>query len=205
MLRQDGTVQAISPEGPSNAERAFPGVPERWGATAAEAEAPYPCDELAEAPHIALTRAIDVDAPVTVIFRWLCQLRTAPYSYDWVDNLGRRSPRELTPGLDKLEPGQRFTVATITSFATDQHITGRATPAAERLFGLISLTYAVASRGPYRSRLISRLNVHQPSRLWEKARYRFLAWGDLIMMRKQLRTLKGLAEQQVTDSGTIAR
>jgi hypothetical protein len=127
------------------------------------------------------------------------------YSYDWVDNLGRRSPRELTPGLDKLEPGQRFTVATITSFATDQHITGRATPAAERLFGLISLTYAVASRGPYRSRLISRLNVHQPSRLWEKARYRFLAWGDLIMMRKQLRTLKGLAEQQVTDSGTIAR
>jgi hypothetical protein len=127
------------------------------------------------------------------------------YSYDWVDNLGRRSPGELTPGLDQLAPGQKFTVATITSYATDHHITGRATPAAERLFGVISLTYAVVSRGAYRSRWIIRLDLHQPTRLWQKARYRFLAWGDLIMMRKQLRTLKGLAEQQVTDSGTIAR
>ena len=55
------------------------------------------------------------------------------------------------------------------------------------------------------SRLIIRLDVHRPTRLWAKARYRFLAWGDLIMMRKQLRTLKGLAEQQVTNSDTIAR
>jgi len=205
MLRQDGWVRAISPDGPCNPGQVSTGLPERWGATAAEAEATYPCDGLAEAPYIALTRAIDVDAPGPVVFRWLCQLRDAPYSYDWVDNLGRRSPRELTPGPDQLEPGQRFTIATITSFATDHHITGRATPAAERLFGVISLTYAVVSRGPHRSRLIIRLDVHRPTRLWEKARYRFLSWGDLIMMRKQLRTLKGLAEQQVTNSDTIAR
>jgi hypothetical protein len=205
MLRQDGAMKANSPGAQDNPGRAPPGLPQRWGATTAEAEATYPCDGLAEAPYIALTRAIDVDAPVTVVFRWLCQLRIAPYSYDWVDNLGRRSPRELTPGLDQLERGQSFTVATITSFATDHHITGRATLAAERLFGLISLTCAVTSRGPYRSRLIIRLDVHQPTRLWEKARYRFLAWGDLIMMRKQLRTLKDFAEQQVTDSDTIAR
>ena len=198
-------MRAISPGRPDDPERVSPGLPERWGATAAEAKATYPCDRLAEAPYVALTRAVDVDAPVSVIFQWLCQLRAAPYSYDWVDNLGRRSPRVLTPGLDQLQPGQSFTVATITSFATDHHITGRATPAAERLFGIISLTYAVARRGPYRSRLIVRLDVHQPTRLWEKARYRFLSWGDLIMMRKQLRMLKGLAEQQVTNSDTIAR
>ena len=198
-------MQAILPEGPDDPERVPSGLPERWGATAAEAEVTYPCDRLADAPYVALTRAVDIAAPATVIFRWLCQLRTAPYSYDWVDNLGRRSPRELTPDLDQLQPGQRFMVTTITSFVTDHHITGRATPAAERLFGLISLTYAVTSRGPYRSRLIIRLDVHQPTRLWQKARYRFLAWGDLIMMRKQLRTLRSLAEQQVADSGTIAR
>ena len=205
MLGHDETVQANLPEGSDETKRVSSGLPERWGATAAEAEATYPCDELADAPYIALTRAIDVEAPVTVIFRWLCQLRAAPYSYDWVDNLGRRSPRKLTPGLNQLEPGQSFMVVTITSFATDHHITGLATPTARRLFGVISLTYAVASRGPHGSRLISRLDVHQPTRLWEKVRYRFLAWGDLIMMRKQLRTLKDLAEQQMTDSGTIAK
>ena len=75
----------MSPEGSDQTWRISRGRPERWGATAAEAEATYPCDELAEAPHIALTRAIDVDAPVAVIFRSLCQLRAAPCSYDWVD------------------------------------------------------------------------------------------------------------------------
>jgi hypothetical protein len=150
MLRQHGTVQAISPEGPSNAEQVSPGVPERWGATAAEAEAPYPCDDLAEAPYIALTRAIDIEAPGHRDLPVAVSTAGCALQHDWVDNLARRSPRELTPGLDQLEHGQGFTVATITSFATDHHITGRATPAAERLFGLISLTYAVTSRGPYR-------------------------------------------------------
>lgn len=142
---------------------------------------------------------MDVAAPPSVVFRWLCQLRQAPYSYDWADNSGRRSPRQLTPGLDRLQVGQKLLVVTITSFARDEHLTGRATPKAARLYGLISLTYRVRTEGERDSRLVARLVIRRPRRGWETARYFLLAWGDLLMTRKQLLTLKELAE---VDGGT---
>jgi hypothetical protein len=45
------------------------------------------------------------------VVRWLCQLRAAPYAYDWLDNWGKQSPRQLIPGLENLKLGQ--TVMTI--------------------------------------------------------------------------------------------
>ena len=170
------------------------GLPEHWNSTPREAVATYPCDEFSEAPYQSLTRAVDVDAPPALVFRWLCQLRAAPYSYDLIDNWGRRSPRELTPGLDQLAVGQFLLVATVASFVRDEHITGRATPAAARVFGLLALTYQINPRDAG-SRLIGRLNVRPPHRVWDQARYALLAWGDLIMMRKQLLTFKALAER----------
>jgi hypothetical protein len=174
------------------------GLPERWNATPEEAGATFPCDALAPRGFVALTRAIDVDTSPPLVFRWLCQLRAAPYSYDWIDNFGHRSPRQLTPGLDDLRAGQRFMIGTITSFVPNQHITARARPDAERLFGVISLTYQVISRGPGASRMLVRLDVHPPNRLWERVRYLALAWGDVIMMRKQLLTLKDRAESSAS-------
>jgi hypothetical protein len=39
------------------------------------------------------------------------------------DNLGRRSPRELTPGLDQLQVGQRImTIFHLASFEPDRHL-----------------------------------------------------------------------------------
>ena len=62
-------------------------------------------------------------APAEVVYRWLCQLRVAPYSYDWIDNRGRRSPRELTPGLEQLAEGQTVMIFRLVSFAWGRHLT----------------------------------------------------------------------------------
>ena len=81
-----------------------PVIGDRWGATDAEVATAQPCDVLAGPDARAADRAISIDAPVDVVFRWCCQLRAAPYSYDWIDNLGRRSPR-CHPASRRCRPG----------------------------------------------------------------------------------------------------
>lgn len=106
-----------------------------WGATESERRATYPCEAFAAEPYQRYLRAVEVDADPAVTFRWVCQLKVAPYSYDWIDNLGRRSPRQLTAGTDELAPGQRFMIGRIVDFEAGRHITAVSTPGAARLFG----------------------------------------------------------------------
>lgn len=172
---------------------AWPAAVSQWGSTAAERARRYPCDGLIEAPAASLYRAIDVEAPQEVVFRWLCQLRAAPYSYDKLDNFGRRSPQELTPGLERLEPGQR--VATI--FRLVEFEPGESLTILSRgpVFGEVACTYWAKRVDEERSRIVVKL-------VWKPARGRVLGSlerlllppGDLVMMRRQLLNLKGLAE-----------
>jgi hypothetical protein len=159
-----------------------------WGATAQERAMGLPCDELLAGPSLRLHRAVSIDAPPAVVFRWLCQLKLAPYSYDLIDNLGRRSPRELTPGAERLAVGQRFmTIFALACFASDEQITLRARRTA--------VTYALISRGRC-TRLLARVLFEVPGAGLRAAMTgRAMAVADLLMMRKQLLTLKTLAEQ----------
>jgi hypothetical protein len=115
-----------------------------WGSTAPERASSYPCDAVLPSGK-SLFRAVDVAAPVDVVYRWLCQLRLAPYSYDWLDNFGKRSPRALTPGLERLAVGQRaMRVFSIVDFALNDHITvATATAGAKRILGNVVVTYRV--------------------------------------------------------------
>lgn len=161
---------------------------ESWGENAAERELALPCDEVLEGPTRRLHRAIDVPAGAAATFPWLCQLRAAPYSYDLLDNLGRRSPRTLDPSLQDLQVGQRFmTIFSLHSLAPDRHITLRWR---QRL----AITYALLAQGPDRCRLLVRVCfVPSEGRLAGAAYRHLFPAGDLVMMRKQLRTLAALA------------
>jgi len=167
-----------------------------WGSTAAEREASYPCEEFVPGATLAVFRAIDISAPVPVVFRWLCQLRVAPYSYDLLDNLGRRSPRELTPGADELEVGQRImTIFYLASFERDRQMTIVCDGIGKKLLGDASSTYTVAPAGDG-SRMVLKLAWIPPGGRLLGAVYRpTLPWFDLFMMRKQFLTLKRLAEE----------
>ena len=169
-----------------------------WGSTAAERAASLPCDRLLADPDDVLHRAVDVAAPVPVLFRWLCQLRVAPYSYDWIDNFGRRSPRRLVPGLEQLAAGQRvMRIFRLADYEVDRHLTlVLDDPLGRRVFGEIAGTYHVAP-GERGARLVVRLLVRRPG-----VPFGWLApllpAGDLVMMRKQLLTLKALAERRLS-------
>ena len=158
----------------------------------------FPCDSLLPTADEALFRAVSIAAPAPVVFRWLCQLRAAPYSYDWLDNLGQRSPRHLLAGLEVLATGQRvMTIFRLVDFQYDHHLTLLLRqPRAKRLLGDVAVSYVVAPSAPGHCRLIAKLLVCYP--VWSRGRVlqRCFAWGDLLMMRKQLLTLKVLAETQ---------
>lgn len=166
---------------------------ERWGTTTAERKSRYPCEAYATKPYRRYLRAVDVDVDPAVTFRWLCQLKIAPYSYDWIDQLGRRSPRTLTPGAGQLEIGQRFMIARIVEFELGRHITAVSTSGASLIFGPLALTYQVEPRGCCGSRIVAAMSVTASS-LPGRVRRELLGWGDLVMMRKQLLTLKACAE-----------
>lgn len=169
-------------------------VADSWGTTSEERERTYPCDALAGDDWPALYRSVSVRARPATVFRWLCQLRKAPYSYDWLDNFGRKSPRTLTRGLEKLAVGQRvMTIFRLASFEPDSHLTLElGSPRSKLAHAFVS--YVVSGDGDG-SRLTAKIVCRPLETRPGRALFRALAWGDLAMMRKQLLTLKRLAER----------
>jgi hypothetical protein len=161
-------------------------IGERWGVTDQEVALHYPCDDLLAPPLLAVWRGITVDVPAADVWPWLCQLRLAPYSYDWLDNLGRRSPRELR-GLPDPEPGERFSsvggrfaIGRVLSVEHEKHLTAE-------IMGAV-MSYVLLAQGET-TRLVLKI-VMRRSHWYATA----AAVGDWPMARRQLKNLKALAE-----------
>jgi len=171
-------------------------IGDRWGVSESEILRSYPCDDFVASPAVRAWRGVSVAASAEAVWPWVAQVRLAPYSYDWIDNLGRRSPRELA-GLHEPKAGDRFTTAggravgRIVSVDPGTQLTGA-------ILGAF-VSYVLVPQQHDETRLLFKL-VLQATR-WPAIG---LCMGDLIMARRQLLNFKQLAERhqrQVTASG----
>jgi hypothetical protein len=173
-----------------------------WGTALQERLLDFPCDHLIEVCDDTYFRGISIKASPEVIFRWLCQMRIAPYSYDWIDNLGRQSPRKLSSELDELSVGQDvMTIFELVDFRSGHHLTIRVkrNRFALRMFGDVAVSYIIVPKNAGNCRLLVKLIVKYPLGLVGRLMRLLLPWGDLVMMRRQLLNFKELAEQMAPD------
>lgn len=169
-------------------------IGDRWGVSQAETERRFPCDVLVPEPTLEAWRGVTVRARPEHVWPWVTQIRLAPYSYDWLDNLGRRSPRDLR-GLPEPVVGEPFTTAfgwwrvgRIVAVEPGEHLTGT-------IMGAVMSYVLVADDQGGWTRLL--LKIVTPG---GRAVAPLLSLGDLIMARRQLLNLAALAERTAAAS-----
>jgi hypothetical protein len=169
-----------------------------WGATAAEAKAHLPGDELLEEADGVATRAITIDAPASAVWPWLAQMGPSPrggaYTYDWIENLlglNMHSVDRVLPEFQQPEIGEGFGFgANRMSYAIVEPEHVLAVRAAD---GNWVWTFVLEEDG-LRTRLISRNRFRLP-RLKDKLGMIPMEPGSLVMERKMLLGIKQRAER----------
>lgn len=168
-----------------------------WGATSAEVARSLPGDELVPRPTFDATRAITIRATPPEIWPWLVQVgltRAGWYSYDLLDNLGRRSATRIIPELQHLEVGD------VVPMSPDGKQGMRVLdldPPHSMIWGTpgdTTWTWQLDANPDGSTRLISRV----------RSRYRWfspsiafsvlLEFGDIWMMRRMLLNLRARSE-----------
>jgi hypothetical protein len=161
-------------------------IGDRWNVTDDEVARHYPCDDFVPKPTLQAWRGVTVQTTPETLWRWVSQIRIAPYSYDWIDNLGRRSPQQLV-GLPEPVVGESFSTAATRPFGrilavqSPEHLTGEIMETC--------ISYVLVPDGQS-TRLLMKL-VTAMSRWLTPG----LSVGDLVMARRQLLNLKRLAER----------
>ena len=173
--------------------------PRVWGATLQECARHYACDGLGFVADDTFFRAVDVAAPPELVYAWLTQLRVAPYSYDLLDNFGRRSPPRRNGALATLAPG--MIVMTIFRVVNAEHAQSLTVALGSRgiarIMGDFCGTYAIErARDGDGVRLVAKILVRYPPSWYGDVLRRVMPTLDLIMFRKQLETLRDYAERE---------
>ncbi len=169
-----------------------------WGTESHERLYNFPCDSFIKRFNDVYYRGITIKARPETIFRWLCQMRIAPYSYDLIDNSGRKSPLALTPGIGDLDIGQEvMKIFELVHFERNKSLTIRIkrNTSSYRIFGDVAISYIIVPKSGRQCRLLVKFVCQYPKGILGMMMRLILPWGDLIMMRRQLLNFKRLSEK----------
>src|SRR5881296_2630938 len=168
-----------------------------WGVSPEEKLRAFPCDRFVKDFDASIYRGVSIQTPPSVVFRWLCQMRVAPYSYDWIDNRGRKSPRVLTQGVERLEHGQIMLGFELVEFEQDQHLTLQG---GSPFLGYGVGSYMIVPISKDTCRLLVKMVIKYPKGPRGLVARLIMPWGDMIMMRRQLLNFKELSEETYRNS-----
>ena len=170
---------------------------QNWGATPDEINGPVVGDDLCPDARVVATRCITLPAPPVEVFPWLRQMgfrRAGWYSYDWLDNLGRRSATSINPDWQDVETGSRVPAGPMSfeaAIVEPPHAFVLRVGTGDTSKRRVQFTLAYELRTiPDGTRLVSRvrIRVNVPGgRLLERF---VLGPGDGMMVRKQLQNLR---------------
>jgi hypothetical protein len=179
-----------------------------WGATAEEAEAQLPGDELLQHADGGATRAITIDAPASAVWPWIAQMGPSPrggaYTYDWIENLlglNMHSSETVLPEYQHPQVGEGFGHGTNKmsfKIVEPEHVL--ATQSAD---GNWVWSFILDERDG-RMRLISRNRFRLP-RLRDRIGMIPMEPASLVMERKMLHGIKQRAEKLASARGENAR
>jgi hypothetical protein len=170
-------------------------IGDRWGVSDDEIGRRYPCDDLVADPVLQAWRAVTVRAKPEDVWPWVAQIRLGPYSYDWIDNLGRRSPQQLR-SLPEPVVGEPFTTALSGRRVGKIKAVSVGTELTATIMGAYMSYVLVPTEDGLQTRLLLKV-VARGARVVAP----LLSLGDLIMARRQLLNLAALAERDAPAYG----
>jgi hypothetical protein len=170
----------------------------RWGATDVEVERTMPGDDVVERPNFVATRALTIEATSEEVWPWLVQIgsgRAGFYSYDWIDNAGSPSAREIIQEYQHIEVGDLVPMLP----GTEVGMWVKGFEANRWMLwwdrnGEATWVWGLYPQGAGRTRLISRLRVRYAWTSLMIIYYLIQDVGDIVMMRKCMLGIKERAE-----------
>jgi hypothetical protein len=171
----------------------------RWGARDEEIVREMPGDTIVKQATFDATRGVSVKATPEEIYPWIVQMgvsRAGWYSYDILDNLGRRSAEEILPEFQKIAVGDVIPMSPdgkqgmfVKDFVVNEWVLWGDHK------GDSTWVWGMYPEEDGSTRLITRVRVQYRIFSWDVFFNLLIEFADIWMMRKCMRGIKWRAEK----------